>query len=233
MENKLIVANWKSNKNTTETVSWLEELKQKTENLKLNTDNFEIVICPPYIDIPVLADKLQVISYKFKVKIGAQDVSPFSDGSYTGAVSAGQLKGLVNYCLVGHSERRKYFSENTENAGKKIDLLKQNGIKPVICASEENDLPQNIGTFTTEELVIMFEPSSAISSGGVYKPVDTDEVKKVINTWKTKYGSYRYLYGGSVNPENAKQIFDAGADGFVIGKASLTVDTFIGILTNV
>lgn len=233
MYKKLIVANWKSNKNPDEAVAWLEELKQKIDNIQLNADNFEVVICPPFIDIPVLNDRLKVISFKFSVKLGAQDISPFDDGSYTGAVSGKQLKGFIDYCLVGHSERRKYFGETTEMVAQKIEKLSGQKIIPIICAENRENIPAGISSLAPDAAVVMFEPSTAISINGVYRAEDPNEVNKTITSWKSIIGAYQMLYGGSVNPENAKQLLDAGAEGFVIGKASLLVDSFVGILLNV
>lgn len=243
MRKKLIVANWKSNKNPSMAKDWLDELKLKTEYLKLNTDNFEVVICPPYIDLPILKNSLTLLSpaepglapqgFKFSVTLSCQDVSPFPDGSYTGAVSVNQIKDLISYALIGHSERRKYFSETTESVGKKVDLLIAGGIKPIICAQDEKDIPENVKNYKTDQIVIMFEPASAISQNGVFKAEDPACVKETIARWKTTIGDYQYLYGGSVNPENAKSLLDSGAEGFVSGKASLETDSFLGILQNV
>ncbi len=233
MYKKLIVANWKSNKNPEEAVQWLEELKQKTENLALKTENFEVVICPPFIDIPTLNNRLKVMSFKFQVKVGAQDVSPFDNGSYTGAVSAKQMQGLIDYCIVGHSERRKNFGETTAMVASKISQLVSQKIKPIICAENQENIPDNLKSFSTDSAVIMFEPSSAISINGVFRAEDPAEVQKVITDWKATVGNYQMLYGGSVNPENTKQLLEVRAEGFVIGKASLSVDSFTGILANV
>lgn len=231
MRKKLIVANWKSNKNPQEALNWLENFTQLTKNL--SSDNFEVVICPPYIDLPILKNKLLTSNFQFPISLGAQDISPFPDGSYTGAVSTKQLKGLIKYCLVGHSERRKNFSETTQSVTDKVTLLLAENIKPIICAQSLADIPSNIKNSPYDAVVVMFEPAKAISSGGVYKAETPEVILETITDWKKELGSYQFLYGGSVNPENASILLSAGVEGFVIGHASLTPDTFFKILTNV
>lgn len=233
MRKKLIVANWKSNKNPNEAAQWLDDFFSISKHQKLKTDDFEIVICPPFIDIPVLKEKLSSLQLPFSISLGAQNVSPFPDGSYTGAVSAKQLKGLIKYCLVGHSERRKNFSETTQSVTDKVALLLAENIKPIICAQSLADIPSNIKNFPYDAVVVMFEPAKAISSGGVYKAETPEVILKTITDWKKELGSYQFLYGGSVNPENASILLSAGVEGFVIGHASLTPDTFYKILINV
>lgn len=231
MQKKLIVANWKSNKNPQEAQVWLENFIQLTKNL--SSDNFEVVICPPFVDLSVLAYKLQVTKSSYSISLGAQDVSPFEDGSYTGAVSASQMNGLIKYCLVGHSERRKNFGETTETVAAKIDQLLKFKIKPIICAQTPQDIPQNVKNYSPQDIAIMFEPAKAISSGGVYQAESSTVVKTTLETWQQLFGPYQFLYGGSVNPDNCKELISAGAQGFVIGHASLTPDTFYQILLNV
>lgn len=230
MRKKLIVANWKSNKTCEEAKNWLDEFKLKTEYAKLNTEQFEVVIAPPFVDLPILKDSLSVLSFDFTIKLCAQNVSPFAEGSYTGEVCAKHLSSLADYCLVGHSERRKYFLESNETISKKIELLLSFGIKPILCASDETELPQDLKNYQTDQIIVMYEPSSAISQNGIYRAQNASSVKSTIDNWKVKYGDFQYLYGGSVNPENALELFSAGAQGFVIGKAGLEVDSFLGIL---
>jgi triosephosphate isomerase len=144
-----------------------------------------------------------------------------------------QIKDFVSYSLVGHSERKKYFNEQIENIETKIDFLLPFGIKPIVCAGSEQDLPGNIKKYNPQQIAIMFEPPSAISKNGVFEAVDPAKVEETISSWQNKYGPYQFLYGGSVNSENAKSLLLAGAEGFVSGKASLNVDSFIEILQNV
>lgn len=233
MRKKLIVANWKSNKNPVEAGQWLENLHQKTQNLKLNNQEINVVICPPYIDLPDLKNKLASLDFGFLVNLGAQDISPFTEGAYTGDVAASQMHGLVSYCLVGHSERRKYFGETTQSVAQKIDLLLKEQIKPIVCAQTIDDIPTNIKNYLPDDITIMFEPARAISVGGVYKAEDPNEVEKTLSDWKKNIGSYQMLYGGSVNGANTKNLLAAQAEGFVVGHASLEVDSFIEILQNV
>lgn len=233
MRKKLIVANWKSNKNPKEAVEWLDNLIFNTQHVTLNTDSFEVVICPPYIDLFPLKEKCSMLHVPCSISFGSQDISPFPDGAYTGAVSARQLKGLVSYCLVGHSERRKYFAETTGLVGKKIDLLIASGIKPIICAQTKEEIPQNIKNYSYEQIIIMFEPASAISIGGKYRAEDSMIIEETVAFWRKNLGPYQFLYGGSVNPENCQNLLQTSIEGFVVGNASLDASSFCQILKNV
>ncbi len=233
MRKKLIVANWKSNKNPQEANLWLDEFVQITKDKALTTNDLEVVICPPYPDLPTLNYKLTVDKFPFPISLGAQDVSPFDSGSYTGAVSASQLKGLVNFALVGHSERRKYFGETTQSVTSKANLLLREKIRPIICARSQEDIPVDLKNYSAEEIIIMFEPASAISINGQYQTEDPNIIKTTIDLWQKELGPYQFLYGGSVNPENAAVLLKTGVEGFVIGHASLSPETFYQILKNV
>ncbi|MCL5675635.1 MAG: triose-phosphate isomerase [Patescibacteria group bacterium] len=233
MGKKLIVANWKSNKNPQEAVGWLDEFIKLANSQQLKTNDFEIVICPPFVDLPVLHGKLKISNFKFQISLGSQNVSPFPDGSYTGEISAGQLSGLVKYGLIGHSERRKYFGDTTGLVDKKLAQLVKFQIKPIVCAQSLDDIPLSIKSFSFEQVIIMFEPASAISVNGVYQSEQPSVIKATIERWKKQLGPYIFLYGGSVNPQNAAPLLATGANGFVIGHASLTPDSFFEILKNV
>lgn len=195
MEKKfLIIANWKSN---------------NPQNWSVTVpENVEVTVAPPF----------PLLSTLKGYSLCAQNVSVFESGAYTGEVSAEMLKSLnVKYCLVGHSERRKYFGETNAQVQDKINNLIKNNIIPIVCARSFADIvPANF---------IMYEPEEAISTNGQYHPEEPEKVKEVLTNWKTKLPpETKFLYGGSVNTENAKSF--SFTDGLVVGHASLNPETF-------
>jgi triosephosphate isomerase len=134
---KYFVANWKANKNLKEAKEWLNEFLK----LYQPQENKMVIICPPFPLLTELRDKI----YKVKnLKLGSQDLSFFEEGPYTGEVTAKTLQGIVDYALIGHSERRKYFKESSEIISKKIVFAKKYQIEPILCLSQEM-----IGKITT------------------------------------------------------------------------------------
>lgn len=214
------------------------ELQEYKENLKnVNWKNLEVCIFPSFINISYLI--------KEKYKVGAQNVSSFESGSFTGEVSAKQLKSLkVSYCLVGHSERRYKFCEQETDIKEKIKELEKQNIIPVLCVGElqqeekEEILKKQLSVIdqNPKELIIAYEPVYSIGTGVV---LENEKIEETIDFIK-EYVSKRYqknfpvLYGGSVDENNIKQLKRIkNADGFLIGKASLTVEKIIKIVEEI
>ena len=199
---KLVVANWKAN------ISNFEVQVSQFQDL-------EICIAAPF---PFIRDIPEGITK------AAQDVSFYPPGSYTGEVTAEMLKEIgVKYCLVGHLERRKYFNEGRDIVLTKIRRLNENGIIPILCARNEEEVVDHSG-------IIMYEPETAISTPGNYHPEDTVAVAGIVNSWREKYKT-KILYGGSVNSDNVLNY--SQADGFVIGQASLDPRNFYELLCQI
>jgi triosephosphate isomerase len=227
---KYIIANWKSNKTPQEAKTWLKTLFAKWPKNFCNS--FEVVICAPFIDIPIM---YEVAKEGGSIKLGIQNVSPFSDGPYTGEVSARLVKEMTSYVIIGHSERRKYFSETDQIiADKTINTIK-NGLIPIICISREKEITlfENYvkGKLTPEEkqrIVFAYEPLWAISSGSSDDPNNAD---KFIENIKNNHSTATYIYGGSVDGQNVYSfIHQPHIDGVLVGTASLVVDTFLEVI---
>ncbi len=220
MEKFLIVANWKSN--IVDINKWSPDISEKVE----------VVVAPPF---PLLS---AVKGYT----LCAQDISAYPVGAYTGEVPAKLLVDLgVKYCLVGHSERRKYLHETNANVEAKINQAIQNGITPILCAQSMEEIPENIRNFKGNKYMIMYEPFSAISTQGQYHPENVEKVVATLIDWKNKLNlQCRFLYGGSVNPEYVQQLVSgnlpAGSQGqqlvsgLVVGHASLEAESFTAII---
>lgn len=210
----LIVANWKAN--FVDISKWTLDTPEA----------IEVVVAPSFPQLALVKN----------FALCAQDVSAYPIGAYTGEVPAKFLADLgVKYCLVGHSERRKYLHETNLEVEKKMEQAIQNGITPILCAQTREEIPENIRNFPIDSYLIMFEPFSAISTAGQYHPESVETIVVTLTDWKNKLNLQgRFLYGGSVkandisnylNPETRNLI-----SGFVVGHASLDVDTFSAII---
>ncbi len=207
MKPLFIAGNWKSNKTTTEAMEWLANFKAQSSQLKL--ENMTIVLCVPFTLIPVLKEQIG----QLPMALGAQDVSPFPDGAYTGEVSARQLKELCDWVIVGHSERRKNFGETDEQLGKKVNQAKAVGLKVMYCVPDsQTKIPQQVD-------VVAYEPIWAIGTGKTDTP---ENAASVITSIKAASHVQIALYGGSVTPENVKSFINQSSiDGVLPGGASL------------
>jgi triosephosphate isomerase len=216
---KYFIANWKANKNFQEVNSWIDSFFQQLQHWN-NDGNVTIILCPPYPFIPLVRERVKI--YPF-IKIGSQDISMFNIGAYTGEVNAAMIKNIVNYAVIGHSERRTWFHETDEIIAMKIKQAQTHGIEPILCVRNEQDnVPQRIR-------FVAYEPVEAIGTG------KNEDVKKVIEMKKKMNlpAGGKFLYGGSVDDLNAKIYFESGEiDGFLVGSASLNPTSFYRIITN-
>jgi triosephosphate isomerase len=216
---KYIIANWKANKNIEEANRWINSfLKNDFSKIR---NKVAIIICPPSPFIPFLKEKVK--KYPF-IKIGAQDLSRFEGGAYTAEVTAKTLFGLINYVIIGHSERRKYFNENTKILFEKFVLAKKNGIEPLFCIRNKKD------SIPLQTKFVVYEPIYAISNGSGQG--SNEPLEKVLTMKKIlKLDNHvNFIYGGSVNEKNANQYLkNKEIDGVLVGGASLNPDKFYKI----
>ncbi len=249
MRRKIVAGNWKMNKTFQEADELINEIMEGLEEANLR--NVNIVICPPFTFMEMTTDYAQESEYS----VGAQNVSCYDNGAYTGEVSAKMLHSMgVEYCIIGHSERRKYFNETDKELTLKAELLLKNDILPIFCCGEL--LPEREGGKQFEvvkqqlenalfeldpldfaKIIIAYEPVWAIGTGKTATPQQAQEMHAFIRSLiSEKYGkeiakNTSILYGGSCNPENAKELFaNADVDGGLIGGASLKAADFLKII---
>jgi len=217
----LIVANWKENFTVNEVRVWIDALNKE---LGSKRQGVEIVVCPSFILIPVLHPQLSTLNPE--LLLGAQDVSKFEEGQYTGEVSAKMLKSFVKYVIVGHSERRKYFNETDEDIKLKIEQCLKHGLTPIVCVSTIQELSSLSSEPSSGQLpIVAYEPLSAVGTG---TPDTPENAQKFAEKIKTEVGkNVRVLYGGSVNSENVKSfVSQSDIDGVLVGQASLDAQEF-------
>jgi triosephosphate isomerase len=223
MKKLFIVANWKSNKIYPDTLLWIDGFKSAQIDWEKNSDK-EIVICPSFPNLGSVQYDLQT-KYKLPVKIGAQNLSPFGNGAYTGEVYAEQIQYYADYVIIGHSERRQHFGETDEILAQKVRLAITGDLKPIFCVQgKETPVPQGVE-------IVAYEPIFAIGTGQPDTPEDAEEVSKFI---KEKNPQVKYvLYGGSVNKDDVHTFTEMpSVDGVLVGGASLDAEHFMKIIEN-
>lgn len=219
----------------------------ETKNLGENT---EMILCPPFPYLEMCTD----YGNESYFRVGAQNVNDNDKGAYTGEVSASMLSSMeVEYCIVGHSERRAYYGETDALVARKVDQLLKNDIRPIVCCGEvleEREAGRQFdvvkrqivdGLFHLDaesfgKVVIAYEPVWAIGTGKTATPEQAQEIHAFIRGLiAEKYGkevadNTSILYGGSCKPSNAKELFaNPDVDGGLIGGASLQAEDFVNI----
>jgi triosephosphate isomerase (TIM) len=220
----LIVANWKSNMTESEAKFWLENFSVQASDIV----NKMVVVCPPFT---LLSDlKSFFTDHKSPIVLGAQDISPMDQEACTGGVSGKQLKEFADFVIVGHSERRRNFSENEEVVNAKIDQAFKYGLTAIACVSdlEQADALQKFKG--NPQLVIAYEPLFAVGSGTPDKP---DNADRTAGNIKNILGDVPILYGGSVTSGNICDFLKMpNIGGALVGKASLDPAEFLQIIKN-
>jgi len=216
---KLLIANWKSHKTLSEVSAWMDSFESKFSK-SLLAKHVDIAIAPTEAYLAQFSNEMHA-----ELSLAAQDVSPFPVGKYTGATAASQLASLgVKYAIVGHSERRRYFSEDNTQVANKVRQCVEAGIIPIVCVDDEYVSTQAaaIDSEYHSKCIIAYEALSAIGSGNNMDAAHVAEVTKLIND---VFGEVPVLYGGSVNAGNVAEYAEI-SDGWLVGTASLKVDDF-------
>lgn len=221
MSKVLIVANLKSYKNEIEAKNWLESFK-KIKELNLDLSQKEIIICPSFTQLFSFSSYFS--SNNINVKLGAQNVSPYDEGAFTGEVNAKQVKDFATYVLIGHSERRKNFNETEGMLAKKVEMALSYNLIPIfLVQGKDNVIPEGVK-------IVAYEPVFAIGTGNPDTPESADTVATAI---KTNRNDLQVLYGGSVKSTNVRSFTEKpNIDGVLVGGASLDAEEFIEIIQN-
>ena len=242
---KLVVANWKMHGNLKQNVVLLEDFVESLSNLK----HTQVVVCAPY---PYLA-QLQNLLQGTNIAWGAQNVAKNEVGAFTGEVSAAMLRDFgTTYVIIGHSERATAYCESDENIATKFVQSKKYGLTPILCVGEtlierEAGVMEMVvgkqldtiiklhGAQVFADSVISYEPIWAIGTGLAATPEQAKSMylfirNKIANLNADAASRLKILYGGSVNPQNAVQLFLVeNIDGGLVGKCSLNAQEFEAI----
>ena len=251
MRKKIVAGNWKMNKDFQDAEDLMFEIVD--ELTEKGAGETEVVICPPAVYLEMSSD----IAAENGFMIGAQNLSQWESGAYTGEISASMLHSMgISHCILGHSERRTYFGETDKVIATKIDLALKYGITPIYCCGEVlaerqaekhfevvktqvSEALFHLGKEAVKEVVIAYEPVWAIGTGVTASSDQAQEMHGFIRSLLTeKYGSkvsdeISILYGGSCNAKNAVELFaNPDVDGGLIGGASLKAADFVTIVNS-
>jgi len=244
MRKKLVAGNWKMHGNLQQNAGLLEQIKRGLGGLAC-----DVAVCVPY---PYLG-QLQVLLSGTGLAWGAQSVSEHAQGAYTGEVAAGMLAEFgCRYVLVGHSERRSLYGEGDQVVAAKFEAAQKAGLVPILCVGEtlaEREagataevvsrqlaaVLDRVGVGAMRSAVLAYEPVWAIGTGVTASPAQAQEVHAAIRAQVAVLDAdvasgLQILYGGSVKPQNAVELFaQADIDGGLIGGAALVADDFLAI----
>ena len=245
MRKPIIAGNWKMHKTIAEALEFVNEVKDR-----VNNDKVEAVICAPF----TLLKDLKQATKGTNIKIGAQNMHFEEKGAFTGEISPLMLKELdMDYVVIGHSERRQYFSETDETVNKKVLKALEVGIDPILCVGEtleereagntkdvckvqvEKAL-ENVSKEDLAKVVIAYEPVWAIGTGKTATSEDANDViayirEVVANLYGELANEVRIQYGGSVKPSNVAEIMNqSDIDGALVGGASLEANDYVELV---
>ena len=244
MRQPMVAGNWKMNGSS-------DSVKELIKGIKAGVGeaNAEVVVCPPFVYIPAVAEAIAGAA----IKLGAQNMCDQDAGAYTGEVSGPMLKDVgCEYVIIGHSERRAMYGETDEVTAVKYSAVLKNGLKPIFCIGEtleerEQGITEQVvarqldailktaGVASLANAVLAYEPVWAIGTGKTATPEQAQQVHAFIRSKIAKEDAViaeglRILYGGSMNPANAAELrSQPDIDGGLIGGASLKADDFLAI----
>ncbi len=233
---KLFVANWKMNKTRGEARAFASELSTRIGE---GIPGAELVLAPPFTALDAARDDRR------RWSLSCQNVAAEGAGAFTGEVSAAMAADAgCRFAIVGHSERRRLFSEDTPVLARKLARCREAGLTPIYCVGEteeERDANLTAATLVRQlealerdpaaaALEVAYEPVWAIGTGRAATAEDAASARVHIAQLLSFRGALRILYGGSVTPENAASLLrESGVDGFLIGGASLSASSFEAI----
>jgi len=249
MRKKIVAGNWKMNNDLAQTESLISDLKKQKKK-----SDVDIMIAPTFTNLWAAFEALR----QSEIEVIAQNMHFAESGAYTGEISAGMLKSVgINTVILGHSERRAYFNETDELLAKKVDAAlaqemtiifcfgeelgeRKAGKQEAVVASQLKNALFHLDARAFKNIILAYEPVWAIGTGETASPDQAQDMHAFIRkTLSSKYGdevanNVSILYGGSVKPDNAKDIFSKpDVDGGLIGGASLKAGDFFAIVNAV
>lgn len=250
MRKKIVAGNWKMNLGLEQGIQLFNEIKDLIK-VEISGDQ-EVIVCSPSVHLSSLANALDP---NYKLSIGSQNCHQADSGAYTGEISASMIASTgAEYVIIGHSERRLYFSESNSMLAQKLDSVLKNDLFPIFCIGETleqrndetyfdvikeqiSEASFHLDAANYSKLILAYEPVWAIGTGLTASPEQAQEIHLFIRTQiAEKYGqtiadNLTILYGGSCNPKNAAELFaQADIDGGLIGGASLKARDFVDII---
>ncbi len=222
---KYVIANWKCNKTSIDARQWFDQLA----NLYEPQEDIEVIVAPSYICLESLATYVRELNLK-NVYLAAQDVSPFPGGGYTGAVAADMVKDLVDYVIIGHSERIRYFHETRQDMINKVTEAADADLIPIVCVeySSAHSFLSPLHDIELRDLIVAYGPVDSLT---FRIPESPAKVEEAIAHFKGMHGDWPMVYGGALSPGNVKEYLALSSlSGVFVGSASLEAAKFASII---
>lgn len=248
MRHKIVAGNWKMNNDKDETKKLIKKVSKAIK--KLSLDNTRVIVSPSFVNLQAAIKKTK----KSKIEVVAQNMHQSKNGAFTGEISADMLKSIgIETVILGHSERRSLFGETDELLAEKVNTILDNELETIFCFGELLEDRKSENHFKVVEkqltkalfhlnaaawgnIILAYEPVWAIGTGETASPEQAQEMRFIRGIIEKKYSSkisenVSILYGGSVKPANAKEIFSKpDVDGGLIGGAALNAHDFTAII---
>ena len=228
MKKKYVIANWKSNKSKKDAQAWFSSFA----DLYKPVDGLEVIVAPSFICLCSLSEYVQALEIK-NLSMAAQDISPFPKGSYTGAVAADMVVGMVDYVIIGHAERRRYFRETSQDTANKMAEAVDAGLKPIVCIDQPYAMSQltALHDIDCDEMILAYGPVEATMARVPEQATRVAEAAKFISQ---VHPSRPVIYGGSLTADNGDEYIGLSElSGLFVGQTSLDAQAFATLCNKV
>ncbi len=221
---RYVIGNWKCNKTWENIKEWFDVF-----NKHYRPDpNLQVIIAPSFIFLRDTAHYLNDLKLE-NVSIATQDISPFPKGSYTGAVAADMVKGLAQYVIIGHSERRRYFHETSQDVANKVNETGDSGLVPIVCVDQPYAMSQltSLVDIDCDQMIIAYGPVEAMN---FRIPEEPKQIVQAVSFISQIYPKVPVVYGGAIHPDNVGQYATLeGVAGLFVGESSLDPLSFAAV----
>ncbi|WP_457577045.1 triose-phosphate isomerase [Desulfomarina sp.] len=219
-----VVGNWKCHKKSDDAKAWFEAFAEYCSP----GDDLEVIVAPSFICLEPVASYLKKLGLK-NVRLAAQNVSPFPRGAYTGEIAADMLRGLVDYVIIGHSERKRYFHETDQDVINKVTEVVDAGLIPIVCVdgSSLSSRLASLQDIDVDRMIIAYTPVDALT----FKiPESPERVKETLEGEKHRLGKWPVIYGGALLPSNIRDYSSLPVlSGVFVASASLDPGDFAAV----